>query len=153
MVARHTVSRWGSRKRITFVVVTILLAMAAGWFIIRRNGPAALKAGEIDMILIALTPGRGEPPPPLVTTSDPAAISALVEALRDAKPQEDHKCMSLGIIELVPSNGPTIRLEFLPGHDDDWYEIRFKGEAYRIPRAPFVDAMRSLRVNIPLECL
>jgi hypothetical protein len=135
-----------------YVVFAILAAMVLAWFISRSSDLASLDAGEIRSVQIVLTPRRGDPPPPAVTTSDPAAISSLVEAIRVAETQEDHKCMSKGAIEFVPSSGPALRLEFLPGHNDGWYEVRFQEKACRMPRAPFVDAMRNLGVDVPLEC-
>jgi hypothetical protein len=142
----------GPQKRTLYVVFAILGAMAVAWFSTRRGGLAALDAGQIRSVQIVLTPRQGYPPPPAVTTSDPAAISSLVEAIPVAEAQEDHKCMSKGTIEFIPSSGPALRLEFLPGHDDGRYEVRFKAKSYRMPRAPFVDAMRKLGVDVPLEC-
>ena len=142
----------GPRKRTAYVVFAILGALALAWFVSRRNGLASLDAGQIRSVQIVITPRRRDPPPPAVTTSDPAAISSLVEAIRVAEAQDDHKCMSKGTIEFVPPSGPALRLEFLPGHNDGWYEVRFKAKSYRMPRAPFVDAMRNLGVDVPLDC-
>lgn len=141
------------RKKISFVIAALLCSVALAWFISRRSGPAALEAEEIDMVMIFLTPSRGDPPNNAVSSNERTAISQLVEALRQAEPREDHKCGSQGTIALVPMSGPHIQMEFLPGHEDEWYELRYQGEAYRMPRAPFVNAMTNLGVKVPLECL
>ena len=60
--------------------------------------------------------------------------------------------MSLGTIELARPPGPPVQVEFLPGHDEAWYEIRFDEQAYRVPRSPFVETMENLGVKVPLEC-
>lgn len=141
------------RKKTSFVIASLICTVALAWFISRRDGPAALEAEEIDMVLIFLKPWRGDPPTSAVSSNQRAAISQLVEALRRADAKEDHKCSSRGTIALVPMSGPLIQMEFLPGHEDEWYEVRFEDQAYRIPRAPFVNAMANLGVKIPLECL
>jgi hypothetical protein len=42
-------------------------------------------------------------------------------------------------------------VRFLPGHDRAFYEYRHGGKIYRVSRAEFVEVMRKLRVEVPLE--
>jgi hypothetical protein len=50
------------------------------------------------------------------------------------------------------SFGRPLRVEFLPGHHDQWYEFRYDRKVYRVPRPAFVAAMMRLGVAVPLEC-
>ena len=100
------------------------------------NHPSADRAGE----------------PPKAETSDPAAVAGLAGVLDSAREHQDHKCGSCGVILLDRSFGRTERLEFLPGHSPEWYEFRYGRKAYRVPRRAFVDAMKRIGVDVPLDC-
>jgi hypothetical protein len=86
------------------------------------------------------------------SSSDPEAVAALVAVIRSAEETRDHKCGSRGVITLRRSLWRSERLEFLPGHHAEWYEFRYGGKIYRVPRAEFVAAMRKIGVEVPLEC-
>jgi hypothetical protein len=149
LIAPATANRW----KLGAVVLAIALAIFSVWHFGLRGGLGRLVAGELQSVEVSFMSRNVGPQLPPFTSSDKAGISSLVELLRSAEPHEDHKCMSLGTIELARPPGPPVQVEFLPGHDEAWYEIRFEKQAYRMPRAPFVQTMEKLGVKVPLECL
>lgn len=85
-------------------------------------------------------------------SSDPDAVASLLGVLRSGVVGQDHKRASRGAITLRRSTGVPVEVEFLPGHHVEWYEFRYAGQLYRVPRAEFVAAMRRVGVEVPLEC-
>ena len=96
--------------------------------------------------------GEGMVVAPGSSSVDPEAIAALLAVLRTGTETQDHKCGSRGVITLRRSLGRSVELRFLPGHYAEWYEFRYAGKVYRVPRAEFVAAMRQVGVEVPQEC-
>lgn len=112
----------------------------------------ALDASKVRAVEVRFDRRGEQPTPPGASTADPEAIAAVVAVLRSGERTGDHKCGSRGAITLRRANGTTAVLEFLPGHHDEWYELRYAAGIYRVPRAEFVAAMRRVGVEVPLEC-
>ncbi len=130
------------------VVLFVSLAWAFLW-------PFALPvdANEVQAAEVRLEPsGRDEHVPPPAVTSDPTAIAALVAVIRSGTVSSDHKCADRGVITPRRSTGDPLEVRVLPGHDPQWYELRYDGSVYRVPRARFVAATQQLGVTVPLEC-
>ena len=82
-----------------------------------------------------------------VSSNDSAAIEKLMTVLADSKETSDHKCRSIGTIEIAIRGGKSQKLRILPGHDLDFYEYRFNHCINRVDRTSFFDAMKSLGVK------
>lgn len=85
-------------------------------------------------------------------TNDSRSIANLIDALRTAELTQDHKCGSRGVITLHRTMKRNLQLQFLPGHHAEWYEFRYAGSVYRVPKQDFVNAMKTIGVEVPLEC-
>ncbi len=140
----------GRRRRLAGAAVVLGLLTAAGWAYLRQPSVNALDARAVEVRFERW--GEGEAVPPGSDTADPEAVAALVAVLRSGAESQDHKCGSRGVITLRRSAGRPVQLWFLPGHHAEWYEFRYAGRAYRVPRAEFVAAMRRVGVEVPLQC-
>jgi hypothetical protein len=87
-----------------------------------------------------------------VATLDRDEIAKLLAQIRNATEGTDHKCSSLGQIVLRNGDGKTLRLDFLPGHDEAFYEFRLNQKLYRVQRAEFLEATKSVGIELPLTC-
>ena len=79
-------------------------------------------------------------------THAPACASLLV-MLRSARMRMDHKCGDIGTLKIHYSTGETDTLKLLSGHDPVGYEFRFGNGLYRLPRDPFLQALRDAGVD------
>ena len=141
------------KRRLLVAGLGLILIGVAGWAYFRQPMFDAFEAGDVRAAEARFEPrGGGSAVPPGAATTDPEAIAALVAVLRSGTQTRDHKCGSRGVITLQLSSGRAVELWFLPGHHAEWYEFRYDGEVYRVPRAEFVAAMRRVGVEVPLEC-
>jgi hypothetical protein len=138
----------------TALALACVLWTYALWAHFRPPSDRSLDTGGISSVRVwnsdPLLDERLEPPD--ATAYNPAIVDDLVTVLRTAKETPDHKCSSAGVIHLQRPFGFPERLEFLPGHDPQWYEFRHGRKAYRVPRAEFVAAMKRVGVDVPLTC-
>ena len=141
-----------SGKYLLIGVPVAVAILAAWWFFIPPN-PLSVSADRVRAVQVQFDPRNKDVTQPVSAASeDPAAIAALVAVVRSGRGTGDHKCGSSGTIRFSLSNGATGALEFLPGHDSEWYELRANGWAYRVPRAEFASAMRAVGVEVPMHC-
>jgi hypothetical protein len=138
-----------------FAAMACLLAaiLSVGWWFLVPPDLRSLNAADVQRVEIWFEPWGEDISLRLVAqSSDPEAIAALLQAVQSSEETGDHKCGSRGIIHLQTSRARPVRLRFLPGHHAANYEYRWGGKVYRVPRAGFVEAMRQLGVEVPLEC-
>lgn len=142
-----------NRNRFLAVIALAVGLIAAAGVYIRRPALLDIEAGTIravDVEVSSLTPEGGGSPQG--GTTDPEAIAALVAVLRGGEERQDHKCGASWAITLKRSFGTPVKVEFLPGHDEAWYEFRYERKAYRVPRAAFIAATQRTGVQVPLKC-
>jgi hypothetical protein len=137
-------------RRLGVAAVALGLFAVAAWGILRQPSIAALHAHTVEARFEPW--GEDGAVRPGAKTADPEAVAALVGVLRSGVTGREHKCGSRGVITLRRAFGGPVELRFLPGHHDEWYEFRYAGQLYRVPRAEFVAAMRRVGVEVPLEC-
>jgi hypothetical protein len=126
---------------------------AVWWWVAQRNPVlAGIEADSVRSVEVRFAPWGEEPPRAGGESNDPAAVAALVAVLRDCTSGTDHKCGSRGTLVLKRASGALVNVDFLPGHSAEWYELRYGGKLYRVPRAAFVEAVRRIGVVLPLEC-
>jgi hypothetical protein len=115
---------------------------------------ASLRPEDVDRIEVApLGWDERQPEPPAVRTTDPAAIKAVLEALRPAGEAPMHKCGPRGQLVVVKRSGRRVVLWLLPGHDERYYEYGGQGKALRVDRERFQAAMKLLGADwVPREC-
>jgi hypothetical protein len=140
-------------RRIAVAALALGLLVVAGWVYLRQPAVDGLDSSGVRAVEVRFEPwGEDMAVSPGSSTADPEAVAALVAVLRSGAETRDHKCPSRGVITLRKSLGQPLELRFLPGHHADWYEFRYAGKVYRVPRAEFVAAMRRVGVEVPLEC-
>jgi len=92
--------------------------------------------------------------PVLVTIHSPEQIRLLVDCLKSGRRHADHKCGNKGSIMLRYENA-ELRIDFLPGHNSKYYEIRYNRNNFRIDRSRFIEVLNKLGVpaeKIPWSC-
>ena len=132
--------------------VAVCIAALVGWVL---DPPHALsiEAESVRRVEVQFDPwGEENTRRPGASSEDREAITELVAVIRTAQRTTEHKCGSRGSIAFRDSIGLPAKLEFLPGHHPEWYEIRTGGQIYKLPRREFVEAMRRIGVDVPLEC-
>ena len=87
-----------------------------------------------------------------VTTTDRDTLDSLAVVLAKSQPTQFHKCGACGELVVRRSFGRTVHLDYLPGHDVRWYEVIYRGNCYRVPRAEFLAVMRRMGAEVPLNC-
>lgn len=143
------VIRWAL---IAFVVLIPCGPIALGldwWFLPNRP---TLNAARVESVTIQLrefkpesSHGPGwEQDPVEVTINDPALIQPLLDVFRQAKRAEEHKCGNSGTITIRRTNGDVEEVRILPGHDERYYEYRLGSRINRVPREPFLAALRGM---------
>lgn len=142
------------RSRRLAVAALALGVIAVGWWMyVREPALDGLDPGDVRAVEVRFEPfGEDLSVAPGFGSADPDAIAALVAVLRSGTETGDHKCGSRGIVTLRRSFGRSPAFRFLPGHHADWYEVRYAGKVYRVPRAEFVAAMRRVGGDVPREC-
>jgi hypothetical protein len=141
------------KRRLLVVALAVALLVCGWWAFVRQSPVGAFDVREIHAVEVRFEPwGEERAVAPGASSADPVVVAALVAVLRTGTEAEDHKCGSRGIITLQRSPGRSAELRFLAGHHPKWYEFRYAGKLYRVPRAEFVAAMRRLGVEVPLKC-
>jgi|GEM_PF-6249314 hypothetical protein len=143
-----------TRRTRVWSALALCAAVGAVWWWVAQRNPAlaGIEADSVRAVEVQFAPWGEEPPRVGGESNDPAAIAALVAVLRDGTEGTDHKCADRGTLVLKRASGATVRIDFLPGHSVEWYELRYGGSLYRVPRTAFVEAMRRIGVALPLEC-
>lgn len=113
----------------------------------------SLSAEDVQQIEVRMLPWGGPGPEPEPVRSDDREVIRLVlEALKSIEPAPMHKCSAVGELVLAKRSGKVIKLYFLPGHDQRFYEYGGQGKTYRVDREKFVEAMQKLKVKVPRDC-
>lgn len=120
--------------------------------------PAAFDPGAVESVDVSLMDQwGGRQKGAAASTREPHKVEALVAVLRKARPTDDHKCADSGRITLHRSEGETLEIGILAGHNSNYYEFRAyrnsdRGyDMYRIKREPFLEAMAALGLEEPLD--
>lgn len=134
--------------------LALCAAVGAVWWWAAQRNPvlAGIEADSVRGVEVRFEAWGDEPPRAGAESNDPDAVAALVAVLRDSTQGTDHKCGDRGTLTLKRASGATVRMTFLAGHNADWYELRYGGKLYRVPRAAFVEAMRRIGVELPTKC-
>jgi hypothetical protein len=149
------VVRWlGRHPALLVVSVVVLVPLGLGldwWFLPNRPTRNARNVESVTITLRKSDP-RPEYPgyeqePAEVTTADPALIHPLLDVFRRARRGEEHKCGSSGTITIRRTDGGVEELRILAGHDERYYEYRMGSRINRVPREPFLAALRAMGLN------
>ena len=141
------------RTRLRTAIALCAAVGAVWWWVAQRNPVlAGIEADSVRVVEVQFGAWGEEPPRAGGESNDPAAVAALVAVIRAAAEGTDHKCGDRGTLVLKRASGAVVRIDFLPGHSAEWYELRYGGSLYRVPRPSFVEAMRRIGVTLPLEC-
>src|SRR5579883_1015102 len=148
---------WGVRqsegavkRRRWRVIATFSLGSAAvaGWSYFHQPAVSTLAPDEVLAVDVRFEPwGEDMAVSPGSRSADRGAVAALLAVLQSGTEGQDHKCASRGVITLRRSLGRSVELRFLPGHHAEWYEFRYAGTLYRVPRAEFTAAMRRVGID------
>lgn len=107
------------------LVVWALASVAAG----DRNALTALVQNEIAEVHITLEPWGSHLGFAADIAGDDPRLAPLIEVIKVAEPASDHKCANRGAIRFELSDGRTIAIGLLPGHEEGFYGFRLYGDA------------------------
>jgi hypothetical protein len=79
-----------------------------------------------------------------VSTTDPELVRLVLAVLTRARPGPDHKCPGSGSITIRRRDGVRETVDIVCGYDPAYYEYRYLGRLYRMPRELFLNALRAL---------
>lgn len=120
------------------------------YFWLRRSPDIPSSANSAQVIFLASDLSTRQVD---ITVSDPSMLTPLIELLDKAEPTGSHKCTSVGAVIFDGEEPFTIGL--LPGHNPNFYEFRFDGRAFKIPRQDFIKILENIGIdqtNVPLNC-
>jgi len=80
-------------------------------------------------------------------TADRGTIDKFVELFRRRERVEDHKCARHGQILIRHHTSGIEELYIMRGHDSLFWEFRYDGVPYRVPREPFLGVMKDIGVE------
>lgn len=145
-----------SYKRLGLIVTAILAAIGfAAWFGLFNLGVVPLAANDVKSVeidRIDYDPQSRILPQEVVISEEKEAIAALMQVVQSARETSDHKCGSRGTITLKTATGASTKLQYLAGHDEQFYEFRYNQKIYKVSRDKFVEVMQKLGVKVPLKC-
>ncbi len=145
-----------SYKRLGLIVTAILAAIGfAAWFGLFNLGVVPLAANDVKSVeidRIDYDPQSRILPQEVVISEEKEAIAALMQVVQSARETSDHKCGSRGTITLKTATGASTKLQYLAGHDEQFYEFRYNQKIYIVSRDKFVEVMQKLGVKVPLKC-
>jgi hypothetical protein len=81
------------------------------------------------------------------TLTDSSVCASIFKFLSSAYRGSDHKCPSIGLIEIHYADGKIDTIEPLHGHDPEYIEFRFDDELYLLPREQFLQILRDAGVD------
>ena len=112
----------------------------------------AVEADQVRSVDVRIEPGEQDVIQLIEQhTENRDAIVDLIDIIRSAQLTTEHKCASRGVITLQQTALPSTELNFLPGHNMEWYEFRYGKKIYRVPRREFLAVMRQIGVDLPTE--
>ena len=82
-----------------------------------------------------------------VSTTDPELVRLVLSTLTGARPGPDHRCPSSGSITVRRRDGVRETIDLVCGYDPAFYEYRYLGRLYRMPRDLFLNALRGLGLD------
>jgi len=85
---------------------------------------------------------------PLTTVTNAEGLAALMMVLRTGRSVELHECKDRGTMVLRFSDGPTLRIGFLPGHHHFRYEFAAQGGLFAVSRSQFLGALKTAGVDV-----
>ena len=141
-------------KRLGLIVIAILVAIGfAAWFGVFNLGVVPLAANDVKSVEIDRVDYDAQSrilPQEIIIAEEKEAIAALMQVVQSARETSDHKCGSRGTITLKSGTGASTKLQYLAGHDDQFYEFRYNQKIYKVSREKFVEVMQKLGVKVPL---
>ncbi len=144
--------KFRAKRWVQFTVLFIVAFSLVAWFVLREQTIMTLSTSQVSSVVIHEMDWIGDAPKEFITSDDPQSIASLIEMLQLGSPTSSHKCLHVGTITLTLPQGTKKTVLYLPGHNDAYYEYISDGKCYRVPREQFVDAMKKLRMNVPLKC-
>ncbi len=142
------------RWAIFFIAILVAIGFAA-WFGLFNLGVVPLAAHDVKSVEIEridFDPQSRILPQEIIISEEKEAIAALMQVVQSARETSDHKCGSRGTITLKTGTGASTKLQYLAGHDDQFYEFRYNQKIYKVSREKFVEVMQKLGVKVPLKC-
>ncbi len=82
-----------------------------------------------------------------VSTTDPELVRVVLAVLTKARQGPDHKCPSSGSITIRRRDGVRETIDLVCGYDPAFYEYRYLGRLYRMPRDLFLNALRGFGLD------
>ena len=141
-------------KRLGLILIAILAAIGfAAWFGLFNLGVVPLAANDVKSVeidRIDYDEKHRTLPQEIIISEEKEAIAALMHVVQSARETSDHKCGSRGTITLKTGAGASTKLQYLAGHDDQFYEFRYNQKIYKVSRQKFIDVMQKLGVKVPL---
>lgn len=128
-------------------LLPIVILFVVGWialFIINHPRLNAAHAVRVDVTL------RGEEKPStnyLGAITNAVQVRALLSVLSRSSAGMDHKCGEVGWFLITYDNRKTRRINFLPGHDTDYYEYRTGTGVRAMDRGEFSRALHTSGIN------
>ncbi len=134
-----------SKALVAAALIAILMAGCStqGPSASAMNLPANSEIASIDLLLVKHLPGEiptSQPQPFTVKAKE--NVASILQPIRAAKSSPMCKCGRIAYLDLVRTNGKSIRLELLPGHGIGRYDINGPDGRYTIDAAEFDRALR-----------
>jgi len=149
MAADESQMRFTTRKVTVVLLIIAVLVLVLWWVRTSDRGVAHVTPGEvlrIEAVLHAMGP-EDDAERPTFTTEKESTIAALLASFQTSRRTMDHRCLSVATLRIVHRTGPVDELEILPGHDSQYYEYRYNGKLYRVPRQEFVRACELIGIE------
>lgn len=127
------------------LVAIVLILVAAG--LDKQWERAAIRA-DLDGLsgsnIVAMDFGVGRGRDGWVSalrSTDSGKIELVLDALKASTFTSDHNCPPIVTLELVMKSDDPYEFYLLPGHEERFYEFRFRDEIYRVDRGAFLAAL------------
>lgn len=119
--------------------------------LVRGQSPPPINASLVSKVVFtqySMARGREERAP--VVEKDNNNLAVLLDVISEGRSQQDHKCASIAEMEVF--YGDTEResevIEILSDHGSDYYEVRFRGDNYKISKTAFLKALDHCGFNM-----
>ena len=145
--------KFRSKRWVQFTLLFVVIFLVVSWFLLREPTVFSLATRDVSAVEIKRD-DRDEKGKPIsdanIIVDDQQAIAALLQVVHSAQETEEHKCGHRGTITLKLRNGEKPVLEYLPGHNDKFYEFRYNRKIYKVSREKFIEVMGKFDVKVPL---
>ena len=142
-----------TRKAIVCLLSVAVLGVVVWWVRLSDRGVTHLTADDVQSIEVVVSSPFKTEDFKRVTfrTESRAAIEAFVSSLQASEETKNHRCAPVGTVRIMRGPGLVDELRILPGHNPLYYEYRYNGSIYRVPRPDFVAALKLVGVeDVPM---